>query len=358
MERDVERRAGVDQRPARARAPRPRSRSARAAPRRASAANVCAPPASASVTTTSSRGVTQRGARRGGCGGRAAARRSRRPGARGTATADRSARRSCGAARSWSNGAWLAPNSQVTRRAQAASRARSRPHAESSSRPGSRRSAPAGRARARSRPSSRRSRARPPRARASVSIGCVSVCGSKRTRPARSSARSSSQPASAGIAPGGYHENVRRRPSIAPGHDEDGAREAVLAQHRQRVLEDVAVAVVERERDRGLARREAQVVDLVEVDDALPALRERLHLAPEGVRRDRELVAVVRDAVVVEDAQAGPRRAAAEPPASTWPCTRTALASPTARRRRASSGNVVIASHDGRKSRPPGLGMH
>ena len=40
------------------------------------------------------------------------------------------------------------------------------------------------------------------------------------------------------------------------GHDEHGAREAVLAHHRERVLEDVAVAVVERQRERGLAGRE------------------------------------------------------------------------------------------------------
>jgi hypothetical protein len=42
------------------------------------------------------------------------------------------------------------------------------------------------------------------------------------------------------------------------------------------VLEHVAVAVVERQRDGGLARGEREVVDLVEVDDALAALRERV----------------------------------------------------------------------------------
>ncbi len=86
----------------------------------------------------------------------------------------------------------------------------------------------------------------------------MSVCGSKRTRPARSSARSSSQPASAGMAPGGYQENALS-PSIAPGTTKTVLGKPCSRSTGQGVLEDVAVAVVERERDRGLVRREAEV---------------------------------------------------------------------------------------------------
>ena len=190
------------------------------------------------------------------CGGRAAVRRSRRPAARGTATADRSARRSCGAARSGRTAHGWRRTRRSPRRA-GRTRARARPRAASSSRRGSRRGAPG-------RPSSRSTASFDPAIsrRASsresvVSTGCVSVCGSKRTRPARSSARSSSQPATAGIAPAAY-QGKAASPAIAPGNDEDRAREAVLAQDREGVLEDVAVAVVERERDRGLVRARAR----------------------------------------------------------------------------------------------------
>ena len=145
----------------------------------------------------------------------------------------------------------------------------------------------------------------------SVSTGCVSVWGSKRTSPARSSARSSSHPAIGGMAPGGYHAE-RGLAGDRTGNDEYGAREAVLAHHREGVLEDVAIAVVERERVCGLAGPELQIVDLVEVDDALPGLRDRVHLAAERVRGDREGIAIGRNAVVIEDAQAGPDRGAAE----------------------------------------------
>ncbi len=143
-----------------------------------------------------------------------------------------------------------------------------------------------------------------------MSTGCVIVCGSKRTRPAPSSARSSSQPATGGIAPAAYHPNAVV-PAIAPGTTKTVAREAEVAQHGEPMLEHIAIAVVERERDRGLTGRQREIADLVEVDDALTAGGERLHLTAERIGRHGERVAIARDAVVVEDAQAGANRAAA-----------------------------------------------
>ena len=259
---------------------------------------------------TSRRGVTPPGARRGGRGARAAARRWRRRAARGTATAGRSARRSSGASRgARTAGGWRRTRRSARRAAR--TRARARPRAASDSRPGSRTAARACRARARPLRSTPRSRPGASSRVSVVSTGCVTVCGSKRTRPAASAARSSSQPAIGGIPPGAYHGNDGRARDGARD-DEDRAREPVLAHHGQGVLEDVAIAVVERERDRRLAWLERHVVDLVEVDHALPAGRERVHLAAERIRRDGERIAIVGDAVVVEDAQAGPRSAAAE----------------------------------------------
>ena len=292
MERHVERGAGVGERAAgpvrrdldrrSGRAARPRAwprTSARRPPRRASRRRAAA--ASRREVLDAARAAPGRR-----CVGRAGQARAEQPERIG-ALDDRAPQLVVGEGR----GGWR--RTRRSRRPGSRTRAPARPRAASSSRPGSRRCAPGGRARARPLPSTRRSRCgrrsqrERRRARGASSCAARSARGPRAPRPA---ARPS--PPSAAWRRLPYQLNAAC-PAIAPGHDEDRAREAVLAQHRERVLEHVAVAVVERERDRGLVGRERQVVDLVEVDDALPAGRERVHLAPEGAGRDRERIALV-----------------------------------------------------------------
>jgi hypothetical protein len=80
----------------------------------------------------------------------------------------------------------------------------------------------------------------------------------------------------------------------------------VLGKHRQPVLGNVEVAVIEAERDRvphrptpSEHRRGSQ-----DVDDDVALVGEVPHLPGKPVRRDRELVVLRRDAVVEEDPDA------------------------------------------------------
>ena len=102
---------------------------------------------------------------------------------------------------------------------------------------------------------------------------------------------------------------VRQRPRVVeePDRDEEHRRIPVLAQDRQRVLEVVAVAVVEGQEDG--ARRERLAVEVVrehgvERDGRVAELAEQRHLLREDRRRDRGRVRPeVVDLVVHEDAE-------------------------------------------------------
>src|SRR5205823_6600576 len=90
------------------------------------------------------------------------------------------------------------------------------------------------------------------------------------------------------------------------GWNEDRRAESVLLQDGQRLVGHVAKAVVEAKANGGLHERMGakQVHGLDDVEDAIAALGQQLHLLAKALRRDRKLVPVVRDPVVEEQAQA------------------------------------------------------
>jgi hypothetical protein len=79
----------------------------------------------------------------------------------------------------------------------------------------------------------------------------------------------------------------------------------VVEQYGERMLGDVEKAVVEGERDSPRRKRVAleQVGERDHVDDAIPPASEVLHLSVKGVRANGELVPVVGDPVVEQDAE-------------------------------------------------------
>jgi hypothetical protein len=90
----------------------------------------------------------------------------------------------------------------------------------------------------------------------------------------------------------------------------------VPLEHRERVLGHVAVPVVEAERDQAVDRLTAaqRVHRRHDVERLVAPLAEVAHLRGEARRGDGQRVTVVTHAVVEEDAQSGPRGAAAELP--------------------------------------------
>ena len=97
----------------------------------------------------------------------------------------------------------------------------------------------------------------------------------------------------------------RRRAVGDGGRDEDGGTEAVVREHRERVLGVVQVAVVEAQCNRPLHRfsRFEQLRRRHHVDDAVALGIEVRHLLAEAARPDGQLVRLVGDAVVEEDAK-------------------------------------------------------
>ncbi len=108
----------------------------------------------------------------------------------------------------------------------------------------------------------------------------------------------------------------RGGPAGHAGRHEHGGPELPLLQDRQRVLGDVAVAVVEAERDdvvEPLARRQ-QPGGLDHVDDPVALGGEQVHLVREAPRRDRQRIRIVADPVVEEDPEPGAAGPPARPP--------------------------------------------
>src|SRR5262249_49647766 len=98
------------------------------------------------------------------------------------------------------------------------------------------------------------------------------------------------------------------------GHDEHRGRPAALLEHRDGVVEEVAVAVVEGEGERVLAGLERERGDVLEADHALAAAGDQVELPREALGRERELVVARRDAVPAQHAQPAARELAATAP--------------------------------------------
>ena len=86
---------------------------------------------------------------------------------------------------------------------------------------------------------------------------------------------------------------------------EDGCRDTELAEYRRRVLERVAIAVIERDahviiRDRAYEKPERGI----EPDDARAGLEERFHLTTKRIGAHGQDIPVVRDPVVAQDSYA------------------------------------------------------
>src|SRR5205085_1998134 len=123
-------------------------------------------------------------------------------------------------------------------------------------------------------------------------------------------------------------QRERRRPALArsgtdrrgiasldeSGREEHGRRQPEVAEHRPCLRGDLAVAVVERDRDEVALEREAETPDAVDEGNDLAMPREVAHLFREHVAREVHLPLHARaDAVIAEDQQprlpgAGKRR--------------------------------------------------